>query len=31
VMLSVGVDGHDGDRGAVPASGSRPFQVPVDA
>ncbi len=31
VMLSVGVDGHDGDRGAVPARGSLPFQVPEDA
>ena len=31
VMLSVGVDGHDGESGGVPASGSRPFHVPVDA
>jgi hypothetical protein len=31
VMLSVGFDGHDDDCGAVPASGSRPFHVPVDA
>ncbi len=31
VMLSVGFDGHDDDCAAVPASGSRPFHVPVDA
>jgi hypothetical protein len=31
VMLSVGFDRHDGDCGASPASGSRPFQVPTDA
>ena len=31
VMLSVGVDGHDGECGAVPASGSLPFQVPLEA
>ncbi len=30
VMLSVGFDGHDGDCAPVPASGSLPFQVPVE-
>ena len=31
VMLSVGVDRHDGDCVVFPASGSRPFHVPADA
>ena len=31
VMLSVGTDRHDGECGVAPASGSRPFHVPVDA
>ena len=31
VMLSVGFDRHDGDCGATPATGSRPFQLPADA
>jgi hypothetical protein len=29
-MLSVGFDRHDGDCADAPASGSRPFQVPVE-